>query len=58
MKEFHANPLPSFTPKLPKKKTAPTTSVHPFHLKSDERGSAYQEMLRLKVLHQRINKAL
>jgi hypothetical protein len=47
--EFHANPLPSFNQKMPKKRVIPVTSVKPFHLKSDERGEAYQEALKQKV---------
>ncbi|CAL8096330.1 unnamed protein product [Orchesella dallaii] len=49
VREFHANPVPKFTTKLPKKKPVESTSVEPFNLKSDERGAAYQEAFKKKL---------
>jgi len=47
--EFHANPVPKFSGKLPKKKPMEATHVEPFRLKSDERGAAYQEAFKQKL---------
>lgn len=47
--EFHANPLPSFEPKLPKKKPAPLTHLQPFKLAADCRGAAYHAALKKKL---------
>lgn len=51
--EFHANPVPKYSSsKLPKKKVPEATHVEPFRLKSDERGAAYQEAFKKKLVEE------
>jgi len=49
LREFHANPLPNFKCKLPKKKPTKLTSIEPFHLQSEERSAAYKQAWEKKV---------